>query len=208
MNDINYEELTTAELGKMCEERRIDVDSKNVSKPTKAEFIAALEKDDTRKDEGVDDFLDLSEDKPEDNIDGMQEEDKTKKVDAPKPLTRAQKRRKQYNEAHMLKRVVINSNSDNQTKTNFVWISWGNRLLGHQTDRVILGKPWHVRNGALENMKDAVITESVQNHEQNRVDTITKPAYIIQELAPLTKQEIADIAKRQQVRDSSIDSLI
>lgn len=199
--DIDFKELTNNELQAFCEENNIDVDSKNVSKPTKTEFLAAIERNAEREKVVTDDFLDVDIADPE-------AEKETIIADKAPTESRAKKRRRLYNEMHALKRVVVTSNSTSQTKQGLVFITWGNRLLGHNTDRVQLEKPWHVREGALRNMKAAMITESVQDEDGNSIKTKPKKAYYIEELEPLTKEEIQDIARRQQIRDSSIDSLI
>lgn len=212
---MNFEDLTNKDLKEYCESEGIDVDSKNVSKPTKKEYIEAIGKHEAQLNLDTEDFLD-NEIKGKSN--GVQEkinetENKTeakstKKVKS-KTLTRSQKRRNQYNTLMAKKRVIVTSNQDNQTKVknSVQFVTWGNRLLGHQTDRVIFDKPWYIREGALENLRNAIVTESVQDEEGNKIDTVTKPAYIIQELGHLNKTEIDTIAKRQLIRDSSIDSL-
>ena len=204
---MNFEDLTNKDLKEYCDNEGIDVDSKNVSKPTKKEYIAAIEKHTSAQNDADDDFLNVED---EGIKDGLQEEEKTSSEKEVKTLTRAQKRRQQYNQMMVKKRVMISSNQDNQTKVknSMFFVTWGNRLLGHQTDRIILDKPWHVREGALQNLRSVIVTESVQDEEGNKIDTVTKPGYIIQELKPLTKKEIDVIAKRQLIRDSSIDSLI
>ncbi len=213
-----YSGMTNKDLKEYCEEEGIDVDSKNVSKPTKVEYIDAIERFESGNVQKVvtQEFETIAE--PEIKIEddfakevtaindstGVQE-NKTKKVTE----TRAQKRRKQYNELMALKRVIVTSNQTNQTKTGGIErISWGNRLLGHNTDNVVIGKPWHVREGALRNLKDAKITQSVQDDDGNQVRFETIPSWIIQYLDPLTQKEIDKIAKRQTIRDASIDSLI
>ncbi len=125
-----------------------------------------------------------------------------------KKMTRAQKRKIQRAELMPLKRVLITTNADNQTKQNLVFITWGNGLIGHLTDRVYLGKPWHVRQGALNNMKNALTRISIQDEEGNQVKFETVPTYNIVDLAPLTEAEIKKIGTRQTIRDASIESLI
>ena len=212
-----YESMKNADLKEYCADEGIDVDSKNVSKPTRAEYIASIEAFESQLGEKVvteefetiadeDDFTrEVTMIKAEGNQDGVQEEEtKTKKV-----ITRREKKRSQHKELMALKRVIVTSNATNQTKTNGIErISWGNRLLGHQTDNVVIGKAWHVREGALRNLKNAIITQSVQDDEGNQVRFETVPAWVIQYLDPLTKDEINKIAKRQTIRDASIDSLI
>ncbi len=197
---MNYAEKTNKELLELCEERNIEVNSKNVSKPTKKEFIVALESDDSE----ADSFLETST--PEPVVAEVKETAKV--VRGRKPLTKAQVKRIQFNELMALKRVIVTQAGDSQTKVQHQTFSWGNRVVGHQTDRVVFGKPWHVREGALKNIKLAMTTESVQNTDNNRVDTVSKPQFIVQELAPLSRDEIEIIGKRQTIRDSSIESLI
>ena len=217
-----YKDMTNKDLKEYCENEGIDVDSKNVSKPTKKEYIKSIESFEAGQvvteeletilepevmeainDSFADEVIAINNETGVDN--GVQKEDKTKEVKE----TRAQKKSKQRKEMFALMRVIITSNATNQTKTGGLErISWGNRLLGHNTDNVIIGKPWHVREGALRNMKNAVITQSVQDDEGNQIRNETVPAWVIQYLDPLTKDEIKAIAKRQAIRDASIDSLI
>jgi len=212
-----YSGMNNKDFKEYCETEGIDVDSKNVSKPTRAEYIASIEKFENKIGEKVvieefetiadeDDFTkEVAVVKTLGDTNGVQkEESKTKKV-----VSRRDKKRSQHTELMALKRVIVTSNATNQTKTNGIErISWGNRLLGHQTDNVVIGKAWHVREGALRNLKNAKITQSVQDDEGNQVRFETIPAWVIQYLDPLTKDEITRIAKRQTIRDASIESLI
>ena len=208
----NFEDMTNKELAEYCKENNIDVPAKNVSKPSKTEFLNAIyANEEDINSEGIyteedalsnaDDFLNVDENNSDENV---TESAKQKKE------SRSQKRQKQWKELMALKRVIINSNDNNQTriKNQVEYCTWGNRLLGHHTDRFIIGKPWHVREGALRNLKNMMISRSVQDEEGNTVRFETVPAYIIQELPALTKEEIDVIAKRQIIRDSSIESLI
>ncbi len=208
-----FEKMTNKDLAEYCIDEGIKVDSKNVSKPTKPELLKAIKEFETKQSEPVET---ATEEEIEDE--GMTDVDEFLTQMNPEPpvpvksktakLTRAQKRKIQYNELMPLKRVMITTNADNQTKTNLVFITWGNGLLGHKTDRVYLGKPWHVRQGALNNMRDAMTRISIQDEEGNQVRFETVPTYNIVDLAPLTKDEIERIGKRQIIRDASIESLI
>ncbi len=201
MEISEIEKMTNPKLKEYCENENIDVDSKNVSKPTKAEYVASIKKSiETDEAEVEADWL------PETKEEEIVEVKETKK---PK-LTRSQKRKKQFNEMHAFKRVIVTSNDDSQTKINnqVNYVTWGNRLLGHQTDRVIFGKPWHVREGALRNLRETTLYKSIQDEEGNTVRTEKIPKYNIQDLTNLSQKEIDDIGKRQIIRDSSIESLI
>ena len=211
-----YDGMKNADLKEYCIEEGIDVDSKNVSKPTKDEYIKSIEAFEASRGEPVvteefetivdnDDFANEVESvKNKELNNGVQKEDKTKKVES-----RKEKKRKQLQIDMALKRVIVTSNSTNQTKTDGIErITWGNRLVGHNTDNVVIGKPWHVREGALKNLRDAKINQSIQDSEGNQVSWEIVPAWVIQYLEPLTEKEINKIAKRQTIRDASIDSLI
>lgn len=189
---MNYEEQTNAELKQLCADLGLDVEAKNPSKPNKAELIKALEIYDGTYEEEV------------------TEEPGTETAPTNKPakLNKAQLRRKQYQDKMKLVRVMITSNAVNQTKAGsdeVQTVSWGNRVLGYQTDRYILGKPWHVRQGALDNLRNSTITIPAQNDEQNKVDWNVVPAFNIVELAPLTKEEIKTIAEKQKVRNATVE---
>jgi len=211
-----YNGMNNKDFKEYCETEGIDVDSKNVSKPTRAEYIASIEKFENKMAiKVVEKEPEFEEAKADDSflaeVESINKEVEKPVVKATKDgkETRGQKRRKQYNELMALKRVNITSNATNQTKTDGIErISWGNRLLGHQTDNVVIGKPWHVREGALRNMALSTISQSIQDDEGNQVRTEIVPAWIIQYLEPLTPDQIKQIAKKQTIRDSSIDSLI
>ncbi len=210
-------DMTNKDLMEYCKSENIDVRSKNVSKPTKKELLEAIKNFELGQTEP--DVEELTEDEIDEE--GMTDADEFLKMEVPDPkpakvkqvgktakLTRAQKRRLQYNELMPLKRVLVTTNADNQTKTNLVFITWGNGLLGHKTDRVYLGKPWHVRQGALNNMKNALTAISIQDEEGNQVKSETVPTYNIVNLDALTAEQIATIGKRQTIRNASIESLI
>jgi hypothetical protein len=223
MNLDDFKAMSNAKLKSFCAKNEIKVDAKNVSKPTKKEYVAAIDKagfiervleydeiDVSLNDpleeldqEDVEDFLNQTEE--EEN--GLQEKEKN----APKKeMTRSQKRSLQYKELMVLKRAIVTPNETNQTriKNQVEYCTWGNRLLGHHTDKFPTGTPWHFREGALRNLRNMKVSRSIQDDEGNTIRFETVPAYIVQELDPLTKKEVETIARRQIIRDSSIDSLI
>ena len=203
--------MTNKELAEYCSENEISVESKNVSKPTKTEYLNAIYENegDILGDELIDpitladdveSFLDVSDTENEVQNNSKKE----------KQLTRSEKRRLKWKELMPLRRVIINSNDNSQTKikNQVEFATWGNRLIGHHTDRFVLGRPWHVREGALRNLRNMKISRSIQDEDGNTVRFETVPAYIIQELEPLSKNEIELIAKRQVIRESSIEQTI
>jgi len=206
--------MTNKELIAYCERNNIDVDSKNVSKPTKAEIYKAIQEAGDLMEESSIDVEGLSEVDEEDldewlDISPETMEEKIKAAAAKKP-TRAQLRQIHRDTMMPLRRVLITENDKNQTTipTQVHYSTWGSRLGGHYTDRFVCGSPWHVRQGALNNLQGMMVARSIQDEEGNAIRHETVPKYIIQVLAPLTADERETIAKRQLIRDSSIESLI
>jgi hypothetical protein len=215
----NFDKMTNKQLQEYCEINNIRVDSKNVSKPTKSEYILAISEHEAglsivdKIDDVIDESLiqDTTIDNDSDlgdffdNNDNVKPERVKKKV-----MTRAEKRKKQYAELMPLRRVIINSNDNNQTRTKnqVEFCTWGNRLLGHYTDKFILGRPWHVHEGALRNLEGKQIRVPIQDDEGNTVRFEVMPAYIVQRLDNLSQDEIDVIAKRQTIRNNSIDNLV
>ena len=205
--------MTNKELIAYCDRNNINIDSKNVSKPTKAEIYKAIqEAGDLMEesiiesegldelDDDVDEWLDIS---PEET------EKKIRLAAAGKP-TRAQIRKSQHDSLMPIRRVIITENDKNQTTipTQVHYSTWGNRLMGHHTDRFICGSAWHVRQGALNNLQGMMVARSINDEEGNAIRHETVPKYIIQILPSLTEEERTTISKRQLIRDSSIESLI
>ena len=197
-----YEGKKNAELALICEEKGLKVLAKNVSKPTRAELIKVLSDD---LQDG-NDFLASGE--PEVLEVAVIPEIAKAAVSKSKAKNEADAAKALYDEKHRMIRCVITQNSDNQTKIQHKTFSWGNRVLGHQTDRVVFGKPWHVRRGALDNIENAIYVKSVNNEDFNRVDSVPVPAYNVQILTPLTQKEIDVIARKQELRNASVDSLV
>ncbi len=213
MNE-QLKKMTNKELIAYCERNNIEVTSKNVSKPTKNELFQAIKLvgelaeeslvedeglDEYALEEGLDEFLDISE-----------PEDVKKIIIQSKKPTRSELRQIQVNELMPLRRVIITENNNNQTTipTQVHYSTWGNRLLGHPTDRFVCGSPWHVREGALRNLRGMMAAISIDDEEGNTIRHETVNKYIIQILPDLDQSQRETIAKRQLIRDSSIESLI
>jgi hypothetical protein len=193
MTTVELLAMKVAELKAYCEENGISVLSKDPKKPTKAEYTEAIKT-----------VVNVEEVKKEEP-----KEDKPKKV-----LTKAEKRaikRKVQNSELMPKvRVIIRDNRRTQTPSEFEYITWGNDLIGHQTDRIVFDKPWHVREGALRSLEKATTRVSVpsNNGDNNKPTFRDGPMYSIQRLNPLTEAERAVIAKRQTIMESSAVDLV
>ena len=215
--NTELQKMTNKELEAYCQRNSINIDSKNVSKPTKAELLAAIEaagdlmEESTIKNEGLDEYgMDDVEDFLNTEPEELTVESFKPKTAEEKKLTRAQKRIKQRDELMPLRRVLITNNNSSQTtiKTQVHYSTWGNRLLGHHTDRFVCDSAWHVREGCLRNLESMVLNIPVQDDEGNTVRFETKQAYVVQRLAPLTVAERSTIGKRQQVREASIEESI
>ena len=222
---MNYEDMTNKELKALCEKRELKIDAVKANQPTKDELVATLKKDDAEysqsdevatdnevEDEGIQsqpdpallDTLSSFEKAALKEAEAlMTPEAKLAKAQKKAQTARAQRQRE---ELMALVRVTIVDQQQSQSapvKNAVYFVGWGNRLLGYMTERIVLGKPWHVRRGALNNLKSVMMTIPVQNDEKNRIDWETVPRYSIAELTPLTKEEIDEIAKRQRVREQS-----
>lgn len=185
----NYEDMTNAEMKQLCEDLGLDVDAKNPAKPNKAELSAALDEY----------YAPAAKTESEPEIE----------IVAEKPKETAKKkevslRKKQYDAKMKKVRVMVTSNADNQTKHQNRTITWGNRVLGHNTDIVVFEKPWYIRQGALDNMRTATIVKHFQNDETGQPDSVVIPAYNIVELGHLTEEEIKKMARNQQVRNAAL----
>jgi len=217
---MDYENMTKAQLLEYCEVNGITVISKNPKKPTNDEIIACIDEatvvdtvtDSAVESEGIE--TDESAEAANDAF-ALKAAKEAEVLLTPEALqakaekniqkTRAQKQKR---EMLPLIRVMIIDNQQSQTHkvANAIQFKgWGNRLIGYFNERIVIGKPWHVRRGCLNNMKSETIIIPVQNDDQNRIDWETMPRYSITELTPLTKDEIEVIRQRQVVRGQSVE---
>lgn len=216
--NYNFEDMKNKELVEFCQENNIDYkkNAKNVSKPTKAELIKSIREWEDSQGTATEEFFEELAEGQE--IDPEIDKD-IEYNDIPEPVapvvkkeTRHEKRRRQIKELFKLVRVIVTSNRDNQRVVDnpgiaqVERIAWGNRLVGHQVDNVLLGRPWHIREGALRNLRAATIRKSIQ--DGNDVKFITIPAWNIQELDPLSEREIKELARRQIIRNSSQEQAV
>jgi len=217
--------MKNADLGTYCKNNGIAVNAKNISKPTKAEFISAIKAsgkyegstgetltetpdqvtesevldttpvDDLQDESDVNDLLDVGEPK-------LSNIEKNKNAEKDKRISLARKKKMMM----QLKRVTITMPNKTQTtvENQVHYVTWGNTEFGHMTDKFIVGSPWHVRLGALKNLEAATIGVSIRGEGGKGVRYKKVPKYNIQYLDPLSKEELALIAKRQVIRDSSI----
>lgn len=209
-NKIDYNEMTNAELKALIDDFELTVDAKTPGKPNKAELVSALEN--YRKQQNIingveeDDAEDLDETNDE-LTPGSKNETKVEKVVPQKLLPREQKKRLQKADLLRKERVIVIDKQHTQTRIPAITVTWGNKLIGIQTDVIDLksNKPQYVRRGALANLKACTFTYSYQEEEFAPVKQITEKRFEIRELEGLTEDEIADLAIKQRMNKRYAD---
>jgi len=193
MTDVELNAMKVAELKTYCEENGIVVQAENLNKPTKKEYVAAIE--------NIEDIEVTKKDVVE---------EKPKKKVLSKAEKKAIKRKVQISELMPKVRVIIRDNRKTQTPSEFEWLTWGNDLIGHQTEKIVFDTPWHVRVGALRILEKATCKISVPgNFKDGKKPTYKKgPMYSIERLAPLTKQELKKLGERQTIIENNEIELI
>lgn len=189
-----FEDMTNPELKEACEDFGLTVEAKNPAKPNKTEYLVALNAFKAKQDALH-------------GVDADAEPEKTEKVEK---VTDGSKRKPQ-SKARLMKldlykkdRVIIHDNQESQTKDEMISVSWGNRLIGRQTDWVDLsGEPQYVRRGALNNLKEATMISHVAK-PQGGASQVRKKRFIVVEVEVHTDQEFADLRAQQKMRNSKL----
>ena len=186
-----FEDMTNKELKEACEDFGLDVVAKNPAKPNKTEYLEALNAFKAKQDElhGVD--PDAVVEKVEAVTDGS-----TRKPQSKSKLMKLDLFKKD--------RVVIHDNQESQTKDEMISVSWGNRLLGRQTDWVDLsGEPQYVRRGALNNLKEATMVSHAPKPGGGATQ-VRKKRFIVVNVEVHSDQEFADLKAQQKMRNSKL----
>lgn len=209
-NKIDYNEMTNAELKALIDDFELTVDAKTPGKPNKAELVSALENYRRQQNiiNGVEE--DETEDLDETNDEltpGSKNETKVEKVVPQKLLPREQKKRLQKADLLRKERVIVIDKQHTQTRIPAITVTWGNKLIGIQTDVIDLksNKPQYVRRGALANLRACTFTYSYQEEEFAPVKQVTEERFEIRELEGLTEDEIADLAIKQRMNKRYAD---
>ena len=209
-NKIDYNEMTNAELKALIDDFELTVDAKTPGKPNKAELVSALEN--YRKQQNIINGVeeDEAEDLDETNDEltpGSKNETKVEKVVPQKLLPREQKKRLQKADLLRKERVIVIDKQHTQTRIPAITVTWGNKLIGIQTDVIDLksNKPQYVRRGALANLRACTFTYSYQEEEFAPVKQVTEERFEIRELEGLTEDEIADLAIKQRMNKRYAD---
>lgn len=209
-NKIDYNEMTNAELKALIDDFELTVDAKTPGKPNKAELVSALEN--YRKQQNIINGVeeDETEDLDETNDEltpGSKNETKVEKVVSQKLLPREQKKRLQKADLLRKERVIVIDKQHTQTRIPAITVTWGNKLIGIQTDVIDLksNKPQYVRRGALANLRACTFTYSYQEEEFAPVKQVTEERFEIRELEGLSEDEIADLAIKQRMNKRYAD---
>jgi len=188
----DFDDMTNAQLKEACEDFGLEVKAKNPQKPNKTEYLEALNAFKSKQDA----------------VHGRDREEEAK-VAATTP--KGTPGRKVQSEAQLQRlelfakeRVIVRDMRESQTKDEMISVSWGNRLIGMQTDWVDLsGEPQYVRVGAIENLKDApmIIHSPKAGGGDNMV---SKKRFVIVPVEPLTDAELKALAAVQSMRNSKL----
>ena len=190
---MNYKELTNAQLAEECKDLGIEkvFGSKNPHKPSKADYIKAINAKLSYEP------VETIEDEVTEEVEAKAEIPTTRKPQSAAKLARLDMFRKD--------RIVLHDIQDNQSKDKdeILPISWGNRMLGGQTDFVALnGEPQYIRRGAINNLIDATtVIHRPKANGNGVVDEVVK-RFIVTEVAGLTAAELAELATKQKMRNS------
>ena len=200
---------TNAVLASKCDEFGITVEAKDPKKPNKAELIASIEKyNNSIDDEGVE--TEISEEEYEKMQNAVKvEANAAEETVAAKPKKKAKTRKQLQEELFPLRRVQVTCNDDSQTRTSdqLMFITWGNDVIGHNTDRLLLGRPWHIREGALRNLREQKYMKSVPNPKTGEPEFVETIKYNIVDLGLKSMEEYKEMGKRQAVRDAAVAGL-
>ncbi len=188
-----FETMTNAELKEACEDFGLTVSARNPAKPNKTEYLEALNAFKAKQDE----------------IHGIDPEAPVETVDE---VTDGSKRKPQSKSKLMkldlLKkdRVIIRDMQESQTKDEMISVSWGNRLIGRQTDWVDLsGEPQYVRRGALNNLREAnMVIHAQKSGGGGGASQIGKKRFVVVEVDSLSEAEFAELQAQQKMRNSKL----
>ena len=196
-----YRSKTNSELKELLEAFELSTPkAKNPFKPNKDEIVQALMAF-KRKQDSINGI------EPEDGDVVPEDEEEIDVEDAPVFASKTRKPSKLERIALLkadlmrMERVIVHDTQTSQTSTAAITVSWGNRSLGILNDVVKFGTPWYVRRGALNNLRDAEITEYSQE-EGGPMRTDTRKRFLITDVEGWTEEELAVKAQDQIIRNS------
>ena len=201
-----YRSKTNAELKELLEVFELGTPkAKNPFKPNKDEMVQALMQY-KRKQDSINGIAPEEGDEYFDEDESDDEMEVSAEMRAPKmnsKQVKAQKAALLKADLMRMERVIVHDTQTMQTPVPTATITWGNRALGIHNDVVHFGKPWYLRRGALQNLRDAVITEYTQDREAGgSMRTETRNRYLITETEGWTDEELQKYAMDQKIRNS------
>lgn len=200
-----YRSKSNAELKELLEAFELGTPkAKNPFKPNKDEMVQALMAFKRSQDR-------INGIEPEEGDEGAYEDDEDEfevsaEVRGPKmnaKQAKAQKAALLKADLMRMERVIVHDSQTMQTPVPTATVTWGNRALGIHNDVIHFGKPWYIRRGALQNLRDAEITEYTQDRENGgQMRTETRKRYLITETEGWTEEELQKYAMDQKIRNS------
>lgn len=120
-------------------------------------------------------------------------------------LTENERIQKTMEEATKLVRVIITPMDSSKRDYQGDVFSAGNAVVPTMTKYIPFGVEWHVPQIILNTIKEKVINRFIaKKDERGREyrEYLEARAYSIQELPPLTKEELEELAKSQEMRQA------
>jgi len=199
---------TNKELVEYCNKNDIPIIAKNKYKPSKAELLNSIKKfmesdaDDIAVETIEDkiDEIDTITDEPENIEEPETNSEEELEADAKKDAIAKIK------EKTALVRVIVRLNSElreNVLPNQMMEVSWGNSVVGHIYEKFPLNKPWHLTKGSVDALKRITFRKPIINDRGDIEGYVDVKKYFIEELPPLSKEELKELAKRQLINKAS-----
>lgn len=119
-------------------------------------------------------------------------------------MSKASKRESLRKEAHKLIRVTVNCMDPKQRHKKGEFLSVGNSVLGFYTKFVAFDTEYHLPKMAVDVLREAEYRTSVEKTDavsgKKYRKNVKHKAFNIVELAPLTKEELKELARQQAIR--------
>ena len=185
-----YRSKTNAELKELLEVFELGTPkAKNPFKPNKDEVVQAL-KEYKRSQDRINGIEPEEGDEiPVEDEDDVSTEEEYRTPITNRPMNKSSKIALLRADLFRKECVIVHDTQTQQTGFPLITVTWGNKLIGHQTDIVYFGKPWYVRRGALKNLEGVMITEHMQE-PGGQITTETRPRFLITEQSGWTEEEL------------------
>lgn len=105
-------------------------------------------------------------------------------------------------------RVIVTPNDASKREFQSELIQAGNSVLGTISRAIPFGVEWHIENILLKSLRERqmhVMVKRKNSEGREYYESKLIPAYTIQELPPLTKEELAELARNQAARNSVVE---